>query len=252
MKTAIITGASSGLGVELLRAAAKLCPEIEEFWLLARREDRLAAAASQVEGKKTFILPIDLTDYGQYEALRSALEEKKPDVVWLFNNAGFGKLGDYGEIDPRDHYDIANLNCAALSAVTGTVLPYMHAGAHIVNVCSIAAFAPTPRMTVYCSTKAFVYSFSKALRAELRKHKIGVTAVCPGPMDTEFLPVAGIVGNSKMFNTLPRCNVTEVAEKAVKAACRNRGIYTNKLIYKLYRVIAKLLPHGLVVRFSEC
>ena len=157
MKTAIITGASSGLGVELLRAAAKLCPEIEEFWLLARREDRLAAAASQVEGKKTFILPIDLTDYGQYEALRSALEEKKPDVVWLFNNAGFGKLGDYGEIDPRDHYDIANLNCAALSAVTGTVLPYMHAGAHIVNVCSIAAFAPTPRMTVYCSTKAFVY-----------------------------------------------------------------------------------------------
>ena len=183
---------------------------------------------------------------------RSALEEKQPDVVWLFNNAGFGKLGDYGEIDPRDHYDIANLNCAALSAVTGTVLPYMHAGAHIVNVCSIAAFAPTPRMTVYCSTKAFVYSFSKALRAELRKKQIGVTAVCPGPMDTEFLPVAGIQGNSKMFNTLPRCNVAEVAEKTVKAARRNRGIYTNKLIYKLYRVLAKLLPHGLIVRFSEC
>ena len=129
MKTAIITGASSGLGVELLRAAAKLCPEIEEFWLLARREDRLAAAASQVEGKKTFILPIDLTDYGQYEALRSALEEKKPDVVWLFNNAGFGKLGDYGEIDPRDHYDIANLNCAALSAVTGAAV-YARGRAH--------------------------------------------------------------------------------------------------------------------------
>lgn len=171
-----------------------------------------------MEGKKTFLLPIDLTDYGRYDALRSALEEKQPDVVWLFNNAGFGKLGDYGEIDPRDHYDIANLNCAALSAVTGTVLPYMHAGAHIVNVCSIAAFAPTPRMTVYCSTKAFVYSFSKALRAELRKKQIGVTAVCPGPMDTEFLPVAGIQGNSKMFNTLPRCNVAEVAEKTVKAA----------------------------------
>ena len=132
------------------------------------------------------------------------------------------------------------------------VLPYMHAGAHIVNVCSIAAFAPTPRMTVYCSTKAFVYSFSKALRAELRKKQIGVTAVCPGPMDTEFLPVAGIQGNSKMFNTLPRCNVAEVAEKTVKAARRNRGIYTNKLIYKLYRVLAKLLPHGLIVRFSEC
>ena len=252
MKTAIITGASSGLGVELRRAVAALCPEIEEFWLLARREDRLAAAAAQVEGKKTFLLPIDLTDYGRYDALRSALEEKQPDVVWLFNNAGFGKLGDYGEIDPRDHYDIANLNCAALSAVTGTVLPYMHAGAHIVNVCSIAAFAPTPRMTVYCSTKAFVYSFSKALRAELRKKQIGVTAVCPGPMDTEFLPVAGIQGNSKMFNTLPRCNVAEVAEKTVKAARRNRGIYTNKLIYKLYRVLAKLLPHGLIVRFSEC
>lgn len=174
-------------------------PKSRNSGLLARREDRLAAAAAQVEGKKTFLLPIDLTDYGRYDALRSALEEKQPDVVWLFNNAGFGKLGDYGEIDPRDHYDIANLNCAALSAVTGTVLPYMHAGAHIVNVCSIAAFAPTPRMTVYCSTKAFVYSFSKALRAELRKSKSASPPSAPARWIPNSCPWPA-------FRAIPKCS----------------------------------------------
>ena len=141
---------------------------------------------------------------------------------------------------------------AAPAAVVSTVLPYMKRGAHIINVCSIAAFAPTPRMTVYCSTKSFIYAFSRSLGEELRKDGISVTAVCPGPMDTEFLPIAGIHGNSKMFNSLPRCNVREVAEKTIRASRRRRAVYTNKLLFKLYRIIAKILPHALVVKFTKC
>lgn len=252
MKTAVITGASSGLGVEFAKAVASLCPEAEEIWLIARREEKLAQVASLLEGKRTFVLPMDLTDIDGYGKLREALEEKKPDIVYLINNAGFGKLGDYQDIGARDHFDIATLNCAAPAAVVNTVLPYMKRGAHIINVCSIAAFAPTPRMTVYCSTKSFIYAFSRALGEELRKDGISVTAVCPGPMDTEFLPIAGIHGNSKMFNSLPRCNVREVAEKTIRASRRGRAVYTNKLLFKLYRIIAKILPHALVVKFTKC
>ena len=187
-KVVIVTGASSGIG----RSTARLfAMEGAKVVAAARRLKRLEDLRDKVaaENAPGVILPVktDVRDPAQIDAMFDTCLKEFGHLDILVNNAGFGKLGDYGEIDPRDHYDIANLNCAALSAVTGTVLPYMHAGAHIVNVCSIAAFAPTPRMTVYCSTKAFVYSFSKALRAELRKKQIGVTAVCPGPMDTSYL-----------------------------------------------------------------
>ena len=98
-----------------------------------------------------------------------------------------------------------DLNCRALTAVTRCCLPYMAAGSLILNISSIASFAPTPRMTVYCSTKAYVQSFSRALREELRPRGINVLAACPGPMDTEFLlPVAGCEhGKSRTFDALP-------------------------------------------------
>ena len=122
-------------------------------------------------------------------------------------------------------------------------------GGEIVNTCSIAAFAPNTRMAVYCSTKAYVLSLSKALRAELRPRGINVLAVCPGPMDTEFLPVAGIApGSSHTFDTLPRVNPAVMAKKSLEASARKKGVYTNLLFYKFYRVIAKLLPHSIVMK----
>jgi short-subunit dehydrogenase len=122
----------------------------------------------------------------------------------------------------------------------------------IINTCSIASFAPNARMAVYSSTKAYVMSFSRALRFELKPRKINVLAVCPGPMDTEFLPVAGIgKGDSFTFDTLPRVNPKKLAKNTLKASKKGKGVYTELAFYKFYRFLAKVLPHSLVMHLCK-
>lgn len=248
MKTAIITGASSGLGREYFKALIELCPEIEEFWLIARREDKLAALAKSNSKVKSFLFPLDLTDKESLSRYKNKLEEKNPEVLMLINNAGYGKLGDAVDIPVQEQTDMIMLNCAMLTAISLLTVPYMKKGASIIQVASIAAFSPTPRMTVYSSTKAYVLSFAKGLRRELKGKGINVLAVCPGPMETEFTAVADIDGKSTLFSRLPRCKVREVAYQSVIKAKKGRGVYTNKLLYKTYRVLTKLLPDNITMQ----
>jgi len=250
MRTAVITGASSGLGIELALAAEKKFPDIECFWLVARRADRLQETADRL-GRKTLLISADLsTDEGLNE-YRAALEREKPDVRLLVNNAGFGILGDVAEADPGEQAGMIDVNVRALTVMTTVTLPYMGRGAMIVNTSSIASFCPNPRMTVYSSTKAFVTSFTRGLAEELRPRGISVTAVCPGPMATEFISVARITGNSKAFNALPYCDPKKVAEGTMDAAAAGRVVYTPKAFYKFYRFVAKLLPHSLIVKIAK-
>lgn len=252
MKTVIITGASSGLGREFFHAAAKRFPDAE-FWLIARREDKLRETAAAAPGVKTRIIPADLASDEGLGGISALLEAERPELKLLVNNAGFGRLGNVGDIDPIVQRDMATLNCGSLAALSAMAVGYMGAGSCIVNVASIAAFVPTPRMSDYCSTKAFVLSFSKSMREEYRKKGINVLAVCPGPMTTEFLGVAGITAeNSKTFATLPYCNAASVAEKALAAAMRGCAVYTNRFIYKFYRVLSRIIPHGLFMKFTKC
>ena len=107
-------------------------------------------------------------------------------------------------------------------------------------------------MTVYCSTKAYVLSFSRSLRFELKDKGINVIAVCPGPMNTEFLANAGIEeGSSKAFDTLPYCDPEKVARVSLVKADAGKGIYTPHGFFKFYRVLAKILPHELVMYLSQ-
>ena len=100
-------------------------------------------------------------------------------------------------------------------------------------------------MSVYSATKAYVLAFAKALRRELRKSGVNVLAVCPGPMETEFTAVAEIDGKPSLFSVLPRC---DVRQKSIMKARKGRGVYTNRLIYKVYRVLTKLLPDSITMR----
>ncbi len=253
MKIAIITGASSGLGEEYIRCISDGAYDVDEIWAVARREERLIKIAEKYsKNKKIVPISLDLTKYESYEELRQRLEEEKKEIKIVVNNAGYGTLGDFDSKELFTQTNMVDLNARALTAVSSLVLPYMSKGSFIVNVCSIAAFAPNPRMAVYCSTKAFVYSFSKALRYELKNRGINILAVCPGPMDTEFLSVAGIEkGVSHTFDTLPRCNPQRVAEISLKKALKGRGKYTPKAFYKFYRCMAKLLPHCLIMKLSK-
>ncbi len=252
MKIAIVTGASSGLGEEYLKCLACGYPEIEEIWIVARRADRLEKLAESYKEKRIVPFPLDLTDTDSFEKMKMKLENEKPDVKILINNAGFGTLGSFSEQELSSQTRMIDLNNRALTAITLITLPYMNKGSFVLNVCSIAAFAPTARMSVYCSTKSFVYSFSKALRFELKSKGINVLAACPGPMDTEFLPAAGInKGSSHTFDTLPRCNTAKVAKYSLKKAAKGCGKYTPTLFYKFYRLLAKILPHSVVMHMSK-
>ena len=232
MKIAVITGASSGLGREYAFAAARRYADIDELWLIARREENLRQTAEQIS-KRVRIIPLDITKEESVKTYISMLEEEKPEIALLINNAGFGKLGDFDKLSYEDNGGMVRLNCEALTVMTSVSLPYMKNGGEIVNTCS----------------KAYVLSLSKALRSELRPRGINVLAVCPGPMDTEFLPLAGIApGSSHTFDTLPRVNPTVMAEKSLAASACKKGVYTNLLFYKFYRVLAKLLPHSLVMK----
>lgn len=250
MKIAVITGASSGLGEQFALQLDLIRNEIEEIWLIARREDRLNALAEKLK-KKTRVLPLDITNPDDIEKLSSELTQQNADVKLLINNAGFGRLGDFSEITPKDNADMVRLNCEALTVITAITLPFMNKNAEIINSCSIASFAPNTRMAVYSSTKAYVMSLSRALRSELKPRKINVLAACPGPMDTEFLSLAGIQkGKSHTFDTLPRVNPTDMAKKSLVASQKGKAIYTNRIFYKFYRLLAKLLPHSLVMKMA--
>ena len=251
MKTAIVTGASTGLGREFVRQLADVFPEVECYWLIARRVDRLEELASSLPDKQVECLSMDLCDTMSFMALQEKLSAQRPEVVLLVNNAGCGYLGNIGEVDTASQTRMIDLNLRALTAVTNITVPFMAPGGCILNVSSIASFCPNPRMTVYSSTKAYVSSFTVGLAEELKPKGITVTAVCPGPMKTEFLDIGGITGNSKTFSTLPYCDQVRVAGGALRAARAGRTIYTPKLFYKFYRMLAKITPVKLMVKFAK-
>ena len=251
MKTAIITGASSGLGREFARQLTDVFPEIECCWLIARREDRLEEIAREMVGVETVCLSLDLSDPASFAALEAKLAAEKPEVAMLINNAGCGYLGRVGETETTRQTRMVDLNVRALTAVTNLVVPYMPAGGRILNTSSIASFCPTPRMTVYGASKAYVSSFTVGLSEELRRKNITVTAVCPGPMKTEFLDAGRITGRSPAFEYLPYCDQVRVAGGALRAARAGQTIYTPKLFYKFYRLLAKVTPVKLMVKFTK-
>ena len=251
MKTAIITGASSGLGREFARQLTDVFPDVACCWLIARREDRLEEIAREMVGVETVCLSLDLSDPASFAALEAKLAEERPEVTLLINNAGCGYLGLMGETKTELQTRMVDLNVRALTAVTNLVLPCMPAGGRILNTSSIAAFCPTPRMTVYGASKAYVSSFTVGLSEELKRKDSTVTAVCPGPMKTELLEVGRIAGRSPAFELLPYCDQVRVAAGALRAAKAGRTIYTPRLFYKLYRLLAKVTPVKLMVKFTK-
>lgn len=250
MKIAIITGVTSGLGQEFLKNVYSAHPELDSIWVIARRASRLEELSKKYDNIRA--IPLDLCETESIDKIKQLVAEEKPDIRVLINNAGFGELGNFYENDYCKQMSMIDLNNRALTAMCTICADYMSEGAYIINVASIASFAPTPRMAVYCSTKAYVKSFTRCIRYELKPKKINALTVCPGPMSTEFLDVAGISGGkSKTFEMLPYTDPAMVAKNAVKYAKAGRGVYTPRVLYKFYRLIAKLLPHNLVMNFSK-
>lgn len=250
MKIAVITGASAGLGLEFLRQIPDYFPEIEEYWLISRNREKLEEAA-KICARRTKIFPLDLSVDESYGRLDREYDMLRPEITLLINNAGCGFLGNVGDGDLNKQTAMIDLNLKGLTAVTHLSLPYMVRGSKILNVSSIASFCPNPRMTVYSSTKAFVSAFSLGIGEELKPLGITSTAVCPGPIDTDFIVNGGIKGFSKAFDTLPYCDPAKVARTALKATKKGRSVVTPTFFYKFYRLVAKLMPAKLMMKAAK-
>lgn len=249
MNIAVITGASSGLGWEYAKEVYNTRLDLDEIWIIARREERLQELKAQL-GSTVIPIAFDITDPQSVEKYVQMLKDKNATVKLLINNAGFGKLNNFEHISTTESARMVRLNCEALTVMTSATLPFMNEKSEIINSCSIASFAPNTRMAVYSSTKAYVMSLSRALRLELKPRKINVLAVCPGPMSTEFLSIANIEkGTSTTFDILPRVNPHTMAVKSLIASRKGRAVYTNRLFYKFFRLLAKILPHSIVMKF---
>lgn len=244
MNIAVISGASSGMGREFVYAIDKDM-ELDELWVVARREDRLTELSDKVRAK---IRPIalDLLEHDSLKALSELLEKEKPDVKALVNAAGFGLFGTYTEMDMEQQLRIIDLNDRALTGVTYITLPYMQRGAVIYNMGSMSSFQPVPYINVYGASKAYVLSFSKALRVELCQRGIKVMAVCPGWIKTEFFSHAIHDDTVSYFNRYygPR----EVVEKAVKDMHKNKPVSVLGFPERMQVLAVKLLPDRLVLR----
>ena len=178
MKIAIVTGASSGLGMAFVRRLDAL-GGLDEIWGVARRGERLEALAAELRTPMR-PLALDLTRLESVETLRVLMREEAPEVAVLVNAAGFGKFGTCADLTLQETCDMIDLNCRAAAALTAAVLPYMGRGSRVLEICSSAAFQPLPGFNVYAATKAFLLRYSRALRWEAAPRGIRVTAVCPG------------------------------------------------------------------------
>lgn len=244
---AIITGASSGMGREFVRQLDRCTKTLEEVWVIARREDRLKALQEEMQHLNLRILILDICKEADLDKLEKLLKEEQPRVRLLVNSAGVGKAGRFDEITRRQAENMVLLNNNALISVTHMVLPYMKEKSNIIQMASAAGFLPQRGFAVYAASKAFVLSFSRALRFELKDKGVQVTAVCPGPVDTEFLEISNGVGIKNPLKEFTMVRPDVVVSKALRDAKAGKGISVYGIPMKVVHVAGKLLPSGLIL-----
>ncbi len=251
-KTVLITGASSGIGAALAR---RFCRDEAKLILVARRADRLAALADDLRmggfSGQTAVIVADLTEPGACERVLSdsCLAAGRIDV--LINNAGIGEYGLIVEKDLPAIEHMMNLNMNALLRLTHLILPEMltRRSGWIMNVASTAAFQPTPHMAAYGATKSFVFSFSLALREEVRRRGVVVTCLCPGPVKTEFFDRGGYEGRQSRFTQFG-VEADWLAEKAHRALARGKPFYVPGLLNKVSIFLQRFVPRTVPARFA--
>ena len=245
---AIVTGASSGLGMEFIRELDK--ENLDELWLIARNRIAMEELAKEVN-TKCRIVSCDLTKIEEIDkTIVPLLNDLRPAVKYCINNAGFGKVGPFDQLIEKDMTEMVNLNCRAVVKLTHLVIPYMQKGSIFIHTSSAASFGPLGGFAVYGATKSFVTSFSIALRTELMGKGIHSTALCPGPIETNFSARAhiGSVRSDSVFKK--KGDAKPVIQKAIGDAKKNKplSIYGGQFI--LFRILSKLIPESLISRLS--
>jgi short-subunit dehydrogenase len=249
-RTALVTGASSGIGAAFARdLAARGCQVV----LVARREQRLMELATEIEnryGRSTHVVVADLSQPTAPATVHAATEKLGLHIDILVNNAGFATYGPFDTIDPDRDHAMVMVNVAAVVDLTHHYLPGMltkGVGA-IINVSSAAAFQAMPYQAVYAASKAFVQSFSEALWAEYRTRGIRIVACCPSATDTEYFQV---LGNDDEALMGPKRPPEGVVRDSLRALERNRPHVVIGYPWKLVALVPRAMPRATMARFSE-
>jgi short-subunit dehydrogenase len=245
-RVTLITGASAGIGAELARIFASRGHRVV---LVARRDDRLAALAAEIAaagGRVPITVSCDLQKADAGEKITAALAAETAEVEYLVNNAGYGLFGSAVELDRAEQLGIIDVNIRAMTDLSlrfSSQLIRNRGG--ILNVGSIAGFLPGPGMAVYYASKAYVLSFSEALRAELAPRGVRVTVLCPGPVPSEFQHRAGLEpGFDSAVLNIPAAEVARVAYEGLMA---NRRAVLPGIGIKMVPFMLRLFPRGFIL-----
>jgi len=249
---ALITGASAGIGREFAR---QIAGHVRSMILIARREERLAELRDELQQQHpkldVQIRTVDLANLAQLKELMESLNHDQVVIDLLINNAGLGDAGPFATSDPTRDEQMLLVNVVALTSLTRHILPQMIAkrrGA-ILNVSSVAGFLPIPGDAVYAATKAYVTSFSEALRAELQGTGVSICAVCPGPVQTEFQEVAKRQGvQPKLGPKFFLVPAEQVVREALAALETDRPLVIPGFAVKVTMLVSRVIPMP-VLRF---
>lgn len=245
-RVTLITGASAGIGIELARVFAA---NGHRLALTARRADRLEALAAELAakgGKKPIVIPCDLQDADAGETIAAALAAEGVELDHLVNNAGFGVFGDAIERDRVDQLGIVDVNVRALTDLSLRFADQLIRNkGGLLNVGSVAGFLPGPGMAVYYASKAYVISFTEALRAELGPRGVRVTVLCPGPVPTEFQARAGV--GSQHDTAVLNVSAAEVAREAYRGLMANKRAVLPGLGIKIVPFALRFFPRGFIL-----
>jgi hypothetical protein len=245
-RVTLITGASAGIGAELARIFAANGHRVA---LVARRTDRLTALANEITaagGAAPIVISCDLTQPDSGTGIAEALAASGVELEYVVNNAGFGLFGRAIQRDRADQLDMIAVNIRALTDLSLRFSDQLIRNkGGILNIGSIAGFLPGPGMAVYYASKAYVLSFSEALRAELAPHGVRVTVVCPGPVPSEFQARAGFKPgfDSVVLNVVP----AEVARQAYRGLMANKRAVMPGLGIKLVPFLLRLFPRAFIL-----
>jgi len=251
MKATLITGASGGIGEAFAR---RLAVENHNLVLVARSENKLHDLCDELMVKHKITahyIAVDLIDFEADLRLFEETEKHKLEIDWLINNAGFGSMGDFANLELENELEMINLNVLALVALTHRYLQKMRErqSGTIINVASTASFQPVPFMATYAATKAFVKSFSEAIAEENRLFNITVTALCPGPTETNFFDAANIGTNVKdAFLKKGMQPPEEVVEAALNAVKRGKSSVVSGWANYMTARLGNFVPNSLITR----
>jgi short-subunit dehydrogenase len=249
MATALVTGASGGIGLELARIHAR---KGDHLILTARSEDKLKAIKNELEAAHSIqvhTLPCDLCKPGAAYALYEQVKAAGAEVDYLVNNAGFGQFGLFHEAEWAKQEEMIQLNITALTHLTHLFVPHMvrRGRGRVLNVASTAAFQPGPLMAVYFATKAYVLHFSEAIHNELSGTGVTVTALCPGPTESGF-QAAAAMEESAMVKGKKLPTSAEVAAYGYRAMMQGKAVAIHGLSNKLLVLSGRLAPRSLLVK----